>query len=98
MHRRRILPVAILAGIALAAGVLAQQPVFRGGVDLIAVDVKIVDRKGDPVAGVRPDQFEVTVDGKPRRVVTAEFVEFTSRDKTPAAAPAAVPEPPSDVG
>ena len=67
----------------------SQQPVFRSGVDLIAVDVAIVDRNGNPITGVRPDQFDVTVDGKPRRVVSAEFVEFASRDKPGAAAPAA---------
>ena len=107
MHGRRTLPVAPLAGLALALGVAAgswlaaqtvppatpaqasQQPVFRSGVDLIAVDVAIVDKNGNPVTGVRPDQFEVTVDGKPRRVVSAEFVEFASREKPGEATPAA---------
>jgi VWFA-related protein len=42
---------------------------------------------------VQPEQFEVTVDGKPRRVVSAEFVQFTSRDLPPEAVPEAVPEP-----
>ena len=49
---------------------------FQSGVELIAVDVAIVDKKGNPITGLRPDQFEVTIDGKPRRVVSAEFVEF----------------------
>jgi VWFA-related protein len=107
MHRRRTLPVAPFAGLALAIGVAAgswmaaqtapspkaaqasQQPVFRSGVDLIAVDVAIVDKNGNPITGVRPDQFDVTVDGKARRVVSAEFVEFASRDKPGAATPAA---------
>jgi VWFA-related protein len=65
----------------------SQQPVFKSGVELIAVDVAIVDRNGNPVAGVRPDQFDVTIDGKPRRVISAEFVEFASRDKAGAAKP-----------
>jgi len=69
----------------------SQQPVFKSGVELIAVDVAVVDRNGNPISGVRPDQFEVTVDGKPRRVVSAEFVEFASRGKPAAAKPA--PEP-----
>jgi len=29
----------------------SQQPVFKSGVELIAVDVAIVDRNGNPVAG-----------------------------------------------
>ena len=71
------------------------QPVFKSGVDLIAVDVAIVDKTGHPIAGIPPEQFEVTVDGKPRRVVSAEFVEFVPRER-PAladAVPEAVPQP-----
>jgi VWFA-related protein len=69
----------------------AQQPVFTSGVELIAVDAAVVDRNGNPIAGVRPDQFEITVDGKARRVVSAEFIEFASRGEPAAAKPA--PEP-----
>jgi len=61
----------------------AQQPVFKSGVELIAVDVAVVDKSGYPVAGLRPDQFHVTVDGKPRRVVSAEFIEFAPRTVSP---------------
>ncbi len=61
-----------------------QAPVFKSGVELIAVDVNVVDRAGQPVTGLQPDQFEVTVDGKPRRVVSAEFIDYA-----PAAAAAA---------
>jgi len=63
----------------------AQQPVFQSGVELIAVDVAVVDRNGFPVAGLGPEQFEVTLDGKPRRVVSAEFIEFAPRDAAPGA-------------
>jgi VWFA-related protein len=51
-----------------------QQPVFRSGVELVTIDVTVMDRKGDPLEGLGPDRFEVTVDGAPRRVVWAEFV------------------------
>ena len=92
--RRRVLPrlFAVLLG---AAGLTAQQPVFKSGVDLIAVDVAVVDKNGNPIAGVKPEQFEVTVDGKPRRVVSAEFLQFTSRDRPASieAVPDAAPEP-----
>ena len=66
-----------------------QRPAFRSGVDLIVVDAAVVDRNGKPVAGLRPDQFEVTLDGKPRRVVSADFVEFVPHDQ-PQRADAAV--------
>ncbi len=54
----------------------AQTPVFKSGVELIMVDASVVDRNGDPVRGVKPDQFEVTLDGKPRRVASAELIDY----------------------
>ncbi|MFO7695196.1 MAG: VWA domain-containing protein [Vicinamibacterales bacterium] len=96
MSRRASLPVAALTGLVLAivaatgaSRPAAQQPVFKSGVELIAVDVAIVDKKGNPVTGLRPEQFEVTIDGKPRRVVSAEFVEFAPLDAPAAAKPVA---------
>ncbi|MCX6539848.1 MAG: VWA domain-containing protein [Acidobacteria bacterium] len=65
-----------------------QTPVFKSGVELVAVDVSVVDRNGQPVKGLRPDQFEVTLDGKPRRVASAEFMEFVTAGKSAAAAEA----------
>lgn len=69
----------IAAAVALATAypvVRAQQaPVFRSSVDLIAVDVQVVDRDGMPIANLTPDQFEVSIDGQRRRVVSADFVE-----------------------
>jgi VWFA-related protein len=47
-------------------------------VDLVAVDAHVVDRNGRPVDNLRPDEFRIEVDGKPRRVVSAEFVAFRS--------------------
>ena len=64
-----------------------QQPVFKSGVELIAVDVAVVDKNGNPVANLRPEQFDVTIDGKPRRVISAEFVEFAPLDAPVAAKP-----------
>jgi VWFA-related protein len=62
-----------------------EPPVFPSGAELVAVDVAVLDSQGRPVLGLRPEDFTLTVDGKPRRVVSAEFV----------AAPAAnSPEPP----
>ena len=46
----------------------------RVGVDVIAVDVQVIDRDGMPIADLSPDKFEVTMDGRRRRVVSAEFV------------------------
>jgi len=53
-------------------------PVFRSGVDVIVVDVRVTTGDGTPVAGLTADQFEVRVDGQPRRVLSAEFTSFGS--------------------
>lgn len=55
----------------------AQQPVFRAEVERVRVDVQVVNRsKGDPVIGLGVDDFEVWLDGRPRRVTSAELVTF----------------------
>ena len=47
-----------------------QAPVFRAGVDLIALDVTVVDRNGAPVKGLTAEAFTARVDGQPRAVRT----------------------------
>ncbi len=59
---------------------------FRTGVDLIAVDVQVIDRGGHPIADLGPDKFEVKINGRRRRVVTAELIRpDTSLEPVPAA-------------
>lgn len=53
-----------------------QKPVFRSSVDLVRVDVSVVDGKGMPVLGLGVDDFKAFLDGRERRVVTAEMVAF----------------------
>jgi VWFA-related protein len=62
--------LAILAGARLAA----QQPSFRASVEVVLIDVSVVDRSAFPVDDLRPTDFTVTVDGKPRRILTAQFL------------------------
>lgn len=38
------------------------------------VDVTVVDAKGTPVRDLRVPEFTVTIDGQPRRVISAEFI------------------------
>ena len=72
---------------ALLLVVLAQaasQPTFKSGVNLVEVDVVVTDKAGQPVRGLRVEDFEVTEDGK---IVSVET--FTAID-LPAAPPGAV--------
>lgn len=58
---------------AFSLGVSAQT--FRAAVDLIAVDVQVTGRDGRPITTLGPGDFEVTLDGRTRRVVSASFTQ-----------------------
>jgi VWFA-related protein len=58
-----------------------QAPTFRTAVDLVPVDVSIVDNGGRPVTGLTSADFTLTVDGKPRRIASAEYISAV-RDLT----------------
>ena len=60
----------------------AQSPQgFKSSVDIVRVDVNAIDANGRPVRDLAAADFALTVDGKPRPIVTAQFVSV------PAAAP-----------
>jgi len=71
----------------LLAVALAQQPTFKSGVDVIAVDVHVVDRQGRPILDLKPSEFEVHISGAARRVVSAELIRYDAA--APAGSPAA---------
>ncbi len=79
MGKRRWVAGVVIGAIAgVSTPATGQGPVFRSAVDLVTVDATVVDGQGNPVAGLRPGDFELKVDGKPRPVVSLEFV---SRDR-----------------
>lgn len=53
-------------------------PVFGAGVDIVAVDVSVLDANGRPVQGLRAEDFQVTLDGQPRPLQSAEFLALGS--------------------
>lgn len=61
----------------------SQTPTFRSSVDLTMLDVSVVQSDGRPVGDLRPGDFTVRIDGKPRRVVSAEWVSETRSATTP---------------
>ncbi|MGE3842698.1 MAG: VWA domain-containing protein [Vicinamibacterales bacterium] len=58
-------------------------PVFRSGVDLLALDVTVLNGRGDQVTDLAPPDFTVAVDGQPRKVVSAQFIRSDGRDAQP---------------
>lgn len=74
-------------------------PKFEGGIEIVAVDANVVDGKGQPVRDLSPDEFVVKVDGRTRRVLSADFIGLQSGPSSPgttatgAPAEAGVPAP-----
>jgi VWFA-related protein len=71
--------IPLLAALALLALGLQQKQVFRSDVDVIAVDVAVIDGKGAPVPNLGPEDFDVTVSGRPRKVVRAAWMAYGTR-------------------
>jgi VWFA-related protein len=61
------------------------RPTFKSTVDLVPVDVSVVDRDGRPVPDLQAQDFTLSVDGKPRRIASAEFIAIADTVETPAA-------------
>lgn len=68
----------VLGTVVIARPSQAPQQTFKAGVDLIAVDVQVLDKTGKPVPALAVDKFDVTIDGKKRRVVSADFFNATT--------------------
>jgi len=83
---------AALLSFAVASTATAQvpQPSFSSSVDIVSVDVNVVDQKGQPVRDLGRDDFTLVVDGRARKIASAQFiaVEPTKRGaETPAPIP-----------
>ena len=82
---------ALAAALSMAMLAAAQEPqaprtTFRSAVDLVPVDVSVIDKNGSPVSTLTADDFTLSVDGKPRRIGSAEFISIVD---TPVAETAA---------
>src|SRR5438094_439689 len=71
--------------------VQADQPVFRGGVELIQLDVSVLDRKRQPVTGLNASDFTVFENGVQRSVRAFTSIELPARAPRADAALAALP-------
>lgn len=56
------------------------EPTFRSAVDLLVVEAAVVGGDGAAAPGLTPADFVVEIDGRPRKVVSAELVSFGARD------------------
>lgn len=86
--------IGVVGGLAVAGAILSalavqaqQQPTFQTSVDLVVADVQVVDRDGRVIAGLTPDRFQVNIGGRQQKVVSAEYIDYSS-------SASAVPAPP----
>jgi VWFA-related protein len=79
----------VLRGFPLLGQQLPPKPSFQSSVEVTSLDVTVVDDRGKPVSGLTPADFVVRIDGNPRRVVTAEWVQLIAEGSAP-------PPPPPD--
>jgi VWFA-related protein len=72
--------VVLVAVAVMTATLIAQEPLFRSSVDVIAVDVQVVDGDGSPIDALPANAFEVSIKGQRRKVISAEFVRHAFVD------------------
>ena len=58
-------------------------PVFKSGTDVVAVDVSVVDGTGRPAKGLEARDFQITVDGRARRIASLQFVSQATAPGAP---------------
>jgi VWFA-related protein len=63
-------------------------PIFRGGTELVLVNVVVRDKSGNVVRGLTRDDFTVSEDNKPQTITSFDFEEL---DRAPASAAPAAP-------
>jgi VWFA-related protein len=75
-HAVRFFAAVLVAWSAPFAAAAQETPSNRikVSVEVIAVDVQVIDRSGQPVPNLGPEKFTVTINGKRRRVVSAEHI------------------------
>jgi VWFA-related protein len=81
----------LIAGLIFVVGSAAigagQAPAIRSSTDLFRVDVDVVDRDGNPIAGLTPDQFDVEIAGRKHAVTIADFLAFGAGRQAPLVSP-----------
>lgn len=63
-----------------------QPPVFRTGINFVRVDVIVTDKNGNPIADLKPDDFEIIEQGTVQKIETFKLVSLNG-GLTPGADP-----------
>jgi VWFA-related protein len=78
-----------IPGLAQTSPTQSIQPTFRSTVDLLTLETSVRDKSGQPIPDLQASDFTVTIDGRPRKVMSAVFfkAEATGARLTGGAAP-----------
>src|SRR5262245_973242 len=93
MHPFRFLACGTAVVVALITFVHAQQPTFRGGIELVEVDAIVTDGRGRPVKDLTRDDFEILEDGRPQALETFAVVDIPVTPAPRAVADTEIVEP-----
>ena len=58
-----------------------QKGTIRATVNLVEVDVEVTDRNGNPIKGLRQDQFSVAENGKEQKISTFDYYDVERLEK-----------------
>ena len=65
----------VIALLLASCCIVAAQPTFRSGVELVTIDVVATDRSGKPVHALKASDFELFEDGKSQPIRTFQFID-----------------------
>ena len=80
---------AYLPALSVALALLLQSSApqrFKSSIDVVRVDVSAIDGSGRPVTDLEAEDFDLRVDGRPRRITSVQFVSVPSAVATSAPA------------
>jgi VWFA-related protein len=72
---------------------MQEPPVFRSGVQLIEIDVRVTDRRGQVIQDLSQDDFEILEDGMPQEIRSFAFVDLPVMRADPLPRDVQAPEP-----
>jgi len=58
-------------------------PIFKSNSYLVIVDVEATDKSGNPIGGLRKEDFTVTEDGKKQEISIFQYQELTQEPEPP---------------
>src|SRR5688572_20262521 len=88
--RLRTFCLALASAVSLATQQKPDQPprpTFTASVDMVSVDVNVIDRNGRPVRDLGAADFTLSVDGRPRKIASAQFISVTAPETSASPAP-----------